>query len=63
MVTPSVFDRSEVNFFHQTDLKARLEIRRPQMISVKMTENIKESADSKHRTNIFLPNHFFGLSS
>ena len=59
MVTPSVFDRSELNYVHQTDLKASLEIRRPQMNSVKITENIKESADS----NIFLPNHFFGLSS
>ena len=47
MVTPSVFDRSEVKYFHQTDLKACLEIRRPQMISVKITEHIKESADSK----------------
>ena len=52
MVTPSVFDRREVNCFHETDLKASLEIRRPQMISVKITENITESAESKYRANI-----------
>ena len=27
----------EVNYFHQTDLKASLEVKRPQMISVKIT--------------------------
>ena len=47
-LSPSVFDRSEVNYFYQTDLKASLEIRRPQMTSVKITENTKESADSKY---------------
>ena len=52
MVKPSVFDRSEVSYYNQTDLKASLEIRRPQLISVKITENIKESADSKHPANI-----------
>ena len=53
MVTPSVFDRSEVNCFHQTDLKASLESRRPNVkISKNICQNIKESADSKYCTNI-----------
>ena len=54
-VTPPVFDRSEVKYFHRTDLKASLwdYKTKTQIISVKMSDNIKKSADSKHRTNIF----------
>ena len=53
LLSPSVFNLSELNYFHQNDLKASPEIRRPQMISIKITENIEESADSKHPANIF----------
>ena len=59
MVAPSVFDRSQVNCYQQTDLKVILNIRRPKkvIIAVKINnncENIEESAKYS------LANHSFG---
>ena len=52
----SVFDRSQVSHFYQTDLKVTLEIgRQKQIISVKLNNNcetIKELADPKYRENV-----------
>ena len=57
MVTPSIFDLSEVNYFHQTDLKASLEIIRPktQLISVNVSVSIQRT-DSKYRANFLFWN-------
>ena len=56
MVMPSVFDRSQVNYFQQTILKQVMGFEDQNRLLtnflVKRTENIKEPADSKYRTNI-----------